>query len=137
VGVTKALLRAYSYIFEGLLALFVIAICGVALATHSPLNLAFLPWTGVALTYWLLSLAVAGLVTLLLALGGKVRVLFFLWSLAVFVLLFKGLFVSFYSFAGPVSFKTAAWLTLGSLVGALGAFPWARRPVPVRRPQKW
>lgn len=137
MGVIKALLRVYSYIFEGLLAIFVIAMASVALSTHSPLNLVFLPWTGTALTYWLLSLALFGLITMLLALGGKLRALFFLWSLAVFVLLFRGLFISFYAFSGPVNFKTAVYLTVGSLVGMIGAFPWAREARPARRLRRW
>lgn len=135
MGVIKGLLRAFSYIFGGLLALFVVAICAVALANGSPLNFAFLPWSGASLTYWLLGLALFGLLTVLLAMGGKVRALFFLWSTAVFVLLVKGFFVSFYSFSGPVSFKAAAWLTVASLVGVLGSFPWSREPGRSRKRQ--
>jgi len=137
VGVIKALLRIFSYFFGGLLALFVAAVCAIALLSRSPLNLAFLPWSGRSLTYWLLGLALLGLLTLLLAMGGTVRALFFLWNTAVFVLLLKGLFVSFYVFSGPVSFRTAACLTVGSLVAALGSFPWPQKPGPVRKPQRY
>ena len=137
MGVIKALLRVFSYIFEGLLALFVMATSSIALATGSNLNLGFLPWTGKAGAYWLLSLALAGLLILLMAMAGKLRALFFLWSLAVFVLLFRGLFISFYAFTGPVSFKTAVLLTSASLVAALGALPWPRKAGPVRKPEKW
>jgi len=137
VGVIKALLRIYSYIFGGLLALFVFAISAMALANRTPPNFAFLPWSGPTLIYWLLGLALVGLLTLLLAMGGKMRALFFLWNLAVFVLLFKGLFVSFYAFSGPISFQVAVRLTVGSLAAALGSFPWARRDGPVRRPQRY
>ncbi|HVP45088.1 MAG TPA: hypothetical protein VMT32_00845 [Bryobacteraceae bacterium] len=135
MGVIKALLRIFGYIFGGLLALFVTAVCAVALANGSPLNFAFLPWSGPSLTYWLLGLALFGLLALLLAMGSKVRILFFLWNTAVLVLLLKGFFVSFYVFSGPVSFRTAVWLTVGSLLAALGSFPWPRKPGPVRRPQ--
>lgn len=128
MGVIKTLLRIFSYIFGGLLALFLLAISALALANGTPPNFAFLPWSGVALTYWLLGLALFGLLTLLLAMGGKVRALFFLWSVIVFVVLFKGLFVSFYSFSGPVSFQTAVRLTVGALLAALGSFPWSRGP---------
>ena len=133
MGVIKALLRFYSYVFGGLLALFLLAVSSLAAANSTPLNLAFLPWSGTSLTYWMLGLALFGLLTQLLAMGGKVRALFFLWSLAVFVLLFKGLFVSFYAFSGPVSFKAAVWLTAGSLLAALGSFPWSRGPGRVRK----
>jgi len=133
VGVIKALLRIFSYIFGGLLALFLLGVSSVALANGTPPNLAFLPWSGASLTYWLLGLALFGLLTLLLAMGGKVRALFFLWSLVIFVLLFKGLFVSFYAFSGPVSLQVAVRLTVGALVAALGSFPWSREPRRVRK----
>jgi hypothetical protein len=137
VGFIKALLRVFAYIFGGLLALFVTVISLVAFTSHSPLNLTFLPWTGDVLTYWLLGLGLFGLFTLLLAMSGKARVLFFLWWLALFVLLLRGLFLSSYSFSGPLNFKAAAYLTVGSLAAALGAFPWAQKPGPIRKPQKW
>ena len=96
------------------------------------------PWLlGGVLTYWLLGLALFGLLTLLMAMGATGRTLFFLWCLAVFVLLFRGLFVSFYSFSGPVNFKTAVYLTVGALAATLGAFPLPKRPEPIRKPQKW
>jgi hypothetical protein len=132
----KALLRAYSYIFEGLLDLFALVVSCVALTTGSPLNLGFLPWPGAKLSYWLLSLALLGLLFLLMAMGGKLRALFFLWSLTVFVLLFRGFFLTAYSFSGPVKFQPAVWLTVGALFGAIGAWPWKKRD-PVRRPMKY
>jgi hypothetical protein len=137
VGVIKALLRVYSYIFGGLLALFVFAISTMALANHIPPNFAFLPWSGPTLTYWLLGLSLFGLLTLLLAMGGKMRALFFLWNLGLFVLLFKGLFVSFYAFSGPISFQVAVRLTVGSLLAALGSVPWSRESRQVRKPQRY
>ena len=137
MGIIKALLRVYSYFFGGLLALLVFAVSVMALANRTPPNFAFLPWSGPTLTYWLLGLALFGLLTLLLAMAGKMRILFFLWNLAIFVLLFKGLFVSFYSFSGPVSFQVAVRLTAGSLVATLGSFPWPRREGPVRKPQRY
>jgi len=137
VGVIKTLLRIYSYIFGGLLALFLFAISALALASGAPVNFTFLPWGGASLTYWLLGLALFGLLSLLLALGRRLRALFFLWSLVVFVLLFKGLFVSFYSFSGPVSFQTAVRLTGGALLATLGSFPWSSGPERMRKPQRY
>jgi hypothetical protein len=132
----KALLRVYSYLFEGLLALFTLGISYLALSTGIPLNLGFLPWTGQKLSYWLLFSALSGLLFLLRATAGKLRVLFFLWSLAVFVMLFRGFFLTAYPFSGPVKFKPAVCLTLAALFGAIGAWPWKKRD-PVRRPVKW
>jgi hypothetical protein len=134
----KALLRIYSYLFGAALALFALAIAVLSLRSGGELNLGFLPWTGKPLSYWLLGLALAGLITLLLAMSGTMRVLFFLWSLGIFVLVFKGMFLSLYRFTGgAVSFKAGVGLTVGILLGAVGSFPWPRKPEPVRRPQRW
>ncbi len=134
----KALLRIYSYLFGAALALFALAISALSLRSGGELNLGFLPWTGKPLSYWLLGLALAGLITLLLAMSGTMRVLFFLWNFGIFVLLFKGMFVSLYRFTGgAVSFKAGVGLTVGMLLGAIGSFPWPRKPEPVRRPQRW
>ena len=89
------------------------------------------------LASWMFYSALVGLVTLVLAVAGKVRVLFFLWSLAVFVVLLRGFFLTSYSFAGPVHFKAAAYLTLFALIAAIGAWPWTRRREPIRRPMKY
>jgi hypothetical protein len=134
----KALLRIFSYLFGAALALFALAISVLSLRSGGELNLGFLPWTGKSLSYWLLGLALAGLITLLLAMSGKMRVLFFLWSLGIFILVFKGMFLSLYRFTGgAVSFKAGVGLTVGILLGAIGSFPWARKREPVRRPQRW
>ena len=134
----KALLRMFSYLFGAALALFVLAISALSLRSGGELNFGFLPWTGKPLSYWLLGLALTGLITLLLAMSGTMRVLFFLWSLGVFVLLFKGMFLSLYRFTGgAVSFKAGVGLTVGMLLAAIGSFPWPRKPEPVRRPQRW
>jgi hypothetical protein len=138
VGAIKALLRIFSYLFSGALALFVLAASVISLRSGGELNLGFLPWTGKALSYWLIGLALVGLITLLVAMAGTARVLFFLWSLGIFVLLFKGMFLSLYRFTGgAVSFKAGVLLTVGMLLGAIGSFPWPRKPEPVRRPQRW
>ena len=137
MGAPKALLRVYSYIFELLLIVACGAISCFASYNHTPLNLPFLPWTGHQLVSWLFYSALVGLFTLVLAVAGKLRGLFFLWSLAVFVMLFRGFFLTSYSFAGPVHFKTAAYLTVFALVAAIGAWPSIRRREPIRRPMKY
>ena len=138
MGVIKGLLRIFSYLFEGALALFALAISVMSLRSAAELNLGFLPWTGKPLSYWLLGLALVGLLTVWMAMRGSMRALFFLWSLGVFVLLLKGFFLSLYRFTGgAVSFKTALLLTAGMLLGTLGSFPWPEKPGPVRRPQRY
>ncbi len=138
MGAIKALLRIFSYLFGGALALFVLAASVISLRSGGELNLGFLPWTGKALSYWLLGLALVGLITLLLAMSLTTRVLYFLWNFGGFVLLLKGMFLSLYRFTGgAVSFKTGVWLLVGMLVGTIGSFPWPRKPEPLRRPQRW
>ncbi len=137
MGIIKALLRLFSYFFEGLLALVLLVISLLSIVTGAELNLGFLPWKGMALSHWLLGLALVGLITLLMALAGKLRWLFFLWCLAVFVLLVRGLLLSSQRFAPPVTFKTATYLIAASFLGMIGSWPWARRREPVRRPMKW
>jgi len=134
----KALLRIFSYLFGGALALFAFAIAALSLRSGGELNLGFLPWTGKPISYWLIGLALAGLITLLLAMSGTMRVLFFLWTLGIFVLVFKGMFLSLYRFTGgAVSFQAGVWLTVGLLLATIGSFPWPRKPERVRRPQRW
>jgi len=138
LGVIKALLRLFSYLFGAAVSLFALATSVLALRSGGELNLGFLPWTAKPLSYWLIGLALAGLLTLLLAISGSTRWLFFLWSLGVFVLLFKGMFLSLYRFTGgAVSFKAGMWLIGGMLLTAIGSFPWPKKPDPVRRPQKY
>lgn len=85
-------MRVFSYLFHGLLSLFLLAISAVALASGTALHLDMLPWSGHTGTVVLLGAGLFGLFALLLALKGSVRFLFFLWSLAVFAMLVKGFF---------------------------------------------
>lgn len=120
--VFKALMRFLSYLFHTLLAFFLFAVSGLAMAGGADsLHLSMLPWTGRTLTYVLFFGSLFGLLTIFLALRGKLRLLFFLWSLAVVVLLVKGYFVSGYHFSGG-EFRTALYLLAASLVALLGAW---------------
>ena len=111
-------MRIYSYFFHALFGLFLLGISIVALLSGTALHLEMAPW---ATNYLLLGGALFGMVSLVLALTGATRWLFFLWSVVVFVLLAKGFFFSSYHFEGPSGFKTAALLTAGSLVALFGA----------------
>jgi hypothetical protein len=122
VGVLKAIVCFLSYLFHALLAVFLFAVSAVALASGAnALHLAMLPWTGSTLTYVLFCGSLFGLLTILLALKGTVRPLFFLWSLAVTVLLVKGYFLSGYHF-GVGEVRTALYLTAGSVIALFGAW---------------
>lgn len=115
-------MRIYSYIFHALLALFALGISIVAWSSGHELNLDMLPWSNETAATWLLALSLIGLIAVLLALKGTLRVLFLLWSAAVVVLLVKGFFFSPYMFDGMSGFRNALLLTLGALVALVGAW---------------
>jgi hypothetical protein len=87
-----------------------------------------LPWEDPKLTHLLFWGSLVGLLSLVLAVRGKIRFLFSLWATAVFVVLVYGFFFTRYSFGSPGSFRNASLLTLGALLAALGS--WSR---PARR----
>ena len=85
MGVVKTLLRFFSYLFHALLVLFLLAVSGLTLLLGGQsLHLGMLPWTGSTLTRVVFFGSMGGLVALLLAIRGRLRALFFLWSLARF-----------------------------------------------------
>jgi hypothetical protein len=127
-------MRFLSYLFHTLLALFLFAVSGLAMASGArSLHLDMLPWTGSTLTYVLFFGSLVGLLTILLALKSMLRPLFFLWSLAVTVLLVKGYFLSGYHFAAG-GVRTALYLVAASIFALVGAwFQMLRRPDMRRR----
>ena len=121
MDVIRALLTFLAYVFHGLLCLILLAMSGLAMAAGAQtLQLGMLPWKGSTLLYALFFGALLGLVTVLLAISGKLRPPFFLWSVAVTVLLLKGYIFSGYRFA-PGEFRTAIYLITGSVIGLIGA----------------
>ena len=130
----KALMRYFSYLFHGLLALALIAISAMALATDpQSLQLGMLPWKGPTLVYALLFGAIFGLITVLLALKSTWRVLFLLWSATVSILLVKGYVFTGYRFH-PGEPGRAVGLTIASLIALAGAwFQFRRQLKPVKR----
>jgi hypothetical protein len=122
VRVFGSLLRAFSYLFHGVLALFLLGLSVVTLATGLPiLNLRMLPWHGDALTYWLLGLSLFALLSIALAVLGKTRWLFVLWTFAALFLMARGYFLTNYHFSGASQARGAAWLTVGALAAAAGS----------------
>ena len=120
--VIKALLSFLSYVFHGLLCLILLAMSGLAMAAGAQtLQLGMLPWTGPTLLYTLFFGALLGLVTVILAIKGTWRPLFFVWSLVVVLLLLKGYIFSGYHFS-PGEFRTAMCLIVGSVIALMGAW---------------
>lgn len=87
------ILRLYSYLFHGVLTLFLLAVSLVAFLSNTH-NLQFrmLPWEGRTLTYVTLGAGLAGLFSILLAWRRGIRAPFAIYALAVFVMVFRGLF---------------------------------------------
>jgi hypothetical protein len=118
----KAIMRYFAYLFHIVLALFLLALSGVAISTGTgSLRLGMLPWSGDTLNYVLIGSAVVGLLTVLLAMKGVLRILFLLWSFLVFVMLVKGYIFSRYQFQ-PNEFRIALYLIGASLLALLGAW---------------
>jgi peptidoglycan/LPS O-acetylase OafA/YrhL len=133
VELFKAIMRFLSSLFHTPRALFVLAVSSLAMASGAnSLHLDMLPWTGPTLTYVLFFGSLFGLLTILQALKMKLRALFFLWSLAVTILLAKGYFLSGYHFAaGEV--RTALYLVAASILALFGAWFQMRRKPNTRR----
>jgi hypothetical protein len=125
-----AIMRYYSYVFHGLLALFLIAASGTALATGAgSLHLDMLPWTGATLTYIVFFGGLFGLLTVALAILQEMPVLFFVWSLVVALMMIKGFIFSGYGF-DPGGFTTAVELSVGARIAIAG--PWLQMRSPRR-----
>ncbi len=123
-----ALLRFYSYLYHLLLALFLFGLSLVAILSSShTLNLGMLPWKGSELTYWLLGAGLLGVLSILLALAGKVRFLFLLYALAAFGMMLRGYFAGAYAFSGKDEFRMAICLTAGALLAIFGAWSQFRK----------
>ena len=117
-------LRVYSWIFEAILCILAIGVALLGWMSHqAQLNIAWLPWSGRALTAWLLGLGAAGLLCVVLAMAGKLRVLLFLFSLAALALIGRGLFLSPYAFADSGEAKRAMELVAAAVVAVVGAWP--------------
>jgi hypothetical protein len=115
-------MRFLSYLYHGLLCLILLIMSGLAMAAGTQsLNLQMLPASVAGSTTLLFGCALFGLITVLLAIKGLLRPLFFLWSLVVMILLVKGYFLSSYHFS-PDGVNTALYLIVGSLIAVIGAW---------------
>lgn len=134
MGVIQAVFRALSYVFHAVLALFLLGVSIVALATApQTLHLDMLPWTGSTLAYAVCFGSIFGLLTILLAIRGQLRFLFFLWAVAVLILMVRGYFFSGYRFT-PGSVKLPLYLIAGALISLVGAWSQMIRSVaPAKR----
>jgi len=134
LALVRNVLSLYALVFHALFALFLAALAVVALASGAEsFWFEILPWSGKTLAYWLLGLAAAGVLLVTLAAKGKLRGLFFLWSLAVLALIARGFFFSSYAFTpGTDQLRNALLIVAGALLAAAGARLGARKKRPER-----
>ncbi|HEY1339891.1 MAG TPA: hypothetical protein VGF59_20405 [Bryobacteraceae bacterium] len=133
--VVTGLMRFIGFLFHIVLTLFLLAVSGLALASGTPgLQFGMLPWSGSTLVYVLFFGALFGLISLILAFRGTLKPLFFLWALAVAILLVRGYVFTGYRFA-PGQWTLAAWIVVFSCLAVIGAwFQWrAKAPVRAKR----
>jgi hypothetical protein len=123
------LLHAYSYLFHLVLTLFLAGIASVGwLSGSTTFDLEVIPWwSGSALIRWLMIGSLLGLASLVLAVSGKLRPAFAVWTLLVVCVLIYSHFLSAaYRYDGMDHFKNAMWMTGGALLAMLGGISQAR-----------
>jgi len=123
----KTIMRIFSYLYHLALGLFLLGVGSIALfGSNLTLRLDMLPWEDPTLTYVVFFGSVLGLGSLCLAYRGKVRILFRLWTLAVFGLLAYGYFFTNFGFNDSDHFRTALLITVGALIALIGS--WTKAP---------
>jgi hypothetical protein len=127
----KTLIGWLSVLFHLLFSLLLTGLGSLAVAFGpQALRLEMLPWTGFTLAHVLLFGGLFGLVSVVLAMLDKLRFVFLLWTLAVALVLSKGMIFSGYRFPPghwqrPVYVLGAAWF---AVLGA--AFLMRSKPAP-------
>ena len=114
-------LRIYSYVFEILLCLFMIAL---GLVGGSQLDLhGLVPWEPPVVGRWLVITAIIGIICTVLAITLWFKYLHPVWALLVLVMLFRGFIFSPYSFdrGGLFDFTQSVWLFCLSILAFAGA----------------
>ena len=120
----RHVLRGYSYVFEGILSLMAIGVGLLgAFSQNASMHVGWLPFDGPHVVRWLLVSGVVGLLCLVLAMLGRLRILLFLFALVSTLILVKGLFFGSYTFSGPADAKHAGYLIAGTFVALIGTIP--------------
>jgi hypothetical protein len=116
------LLRVYAYLFHLILSLFLLGLGVITITSgQDNLKLGMLPWEGSSLTRAIIVLGLTGILCILFAVSGRARWLFPLWCLFALGMMFRGYFLTSYTFGDAGHFKSAIWLTVGALVAFLGS----------------
>jgi hypothetical protein len=117
------LLRVFCYSFHTILSLALIALGVVAVRSNvSDMKVETLPWQGTELNHWLIGLGVVGLLSVVLAITGKLRFLLPLWSIYVLGMLVRGVFFSStVTFSGREDFHNWLLLVGGAMLAVIGS----------------
>lgn len=125
--ILRILVEIYSFLFHGLLSLFLLGIALVAYISGSTtFAIDFLPWEGPPLVRILLLANLIGLAVVVLAAVGKFRLLYPLWAVVVLYYAANGVFV-LKTYSGPDEFQWALLFLLGAFLALLGSLSQARR----------
>lgn len=124
----KVIMRIFSYLYHLVLGIFLCIVGLIAVfGGRVKLSLEMLPWQDPTLKYVVLFGGLLALGSLALVLWAKSRILFRLWTVAVFVLLTYGYFLTRYGFKDSDQFRNAVLFTLGALIAMLGAWTKVRK----------
>jgi len=118
------LLRVFCYLFHTTISVALLALGMVGVASDAQhMKVQTLPWQGTELAHWLIGLGVAGLLSVLLAVTGRLRFLLPLWSIYVLGMLIRGVFMtSTVSFEGREDFHNWLLLICGAVLALVGSF---------------
>ena len=118
------LLRIFCYLFHTLISVALLALGVVGVVSGAPhMKVQMLPWQDAELQHWLIGLGLIGLLSVLLAVTGRLRFLLPLWSIYVLGMLIKGVFLSpTVSFDGREDFHNWLLLICGAVLALIGSF---------------
>ena len=116
------ILRLFSYLYHGLLSLGLLALGLVAfMSDTNNLRLEMLPWSGRELNCWLAGMGVTGLLSVLLAVTGKLRLLFPLWAFFALIMMVRGYLLQPYTFDGEEHFYRVLAFIGGAVISFLAS----------------
>jgi hypothetical protein len=121
------LMRLFSYVYHLVLCLFLLGLGIVGWMSRSAtFSAPWLAWEGDHITL-LLGAGAIGILSVILAVSGKFRPLFVLWTLAVVVMMFRGFFSGPYVYEGMDEFKTTLWMFAGAIMAFLATLTGPRK----------
>jgi hypothetical protein len=117
------LLRVFCYLFHTILSLALLGLGIVAIHSNvHDMKLETLPWQGTELNHWLIGLGLLGLLSVFLAITGRLRFLLPLWSMFVLGVMVRGVFFSStVTFAGHEDFHNWLLLITGAILATIGS----------------